>query len=95
MKLTYEDKVKIYRLWKEDHYGPRYIAKQFNIDLAFLKYLLKLFDLYGLNVVKKKSNKKYSKEFKEQAINSVLIDNESQKQVALSLALPNAALLSL
>lgn len=95
MKLTYEDKVKIYRLWKEDHYGPRYIAKQFNIDLAFLKYLLKLVDLYGLNVVKKKSNKKYSKEFKEQAINRVLIDNESQKQVALSLALPNAALLSL
>lgn len=88
MKLSYEDKIEIYRLWKEEHFSPRYLAKQYGIVHANVEYLIKLIDNYGISIVKKKSNNKYSKEFKKEAIHRVLLGHESQTQVSLSLALP-------
>ena len=32
MKLTYEDKVEMYRLWKEDHYSSIRLATLFKCD---------------------------------------------------------------
>lgn len=88
MKFTYEDKVEMYRLWKEENYSPQRISKQFNYDPRTLRYIFNLIDLYGLSVIKKTKNAKYSAEFKEQAVKRVLLNHESLDHVALSLAIP-------
>ncbi|WP_237280636.1 IS3 family transposase [Succinivibrio dextrinosolvens] len=93
MKLSYEDKIEIYRLWKEEHIGTRTLAKMFGLARANIEYLNSLIDIYGISIAKKKTNRKYSKEFKEEAIKRVLLGHESQIQVSLSLALPNRGML--
>lgn len=95
MKLTYEDKVEMYRLWKEDHYSSIRLATLFKCDRTSVTYIVKLIDIHGISVVQKKKNREYSAEFKEEAIRRVLIQHESIKQVSLSLAIPSKGTLSL
>ena len=95
MKLTYEDKVEMYRLWKEDHYSSIRLATLFKCDRISVTYIVKLIDIHGISVVQKKKNREYSAEFKEEAIRRVLIQHESIKQVSLSLAIPSKSTLSL
>src|SRR5574344_659819 len=95
MKLTYEDKIEIYRLRKEEHLNIRMIADRYKIGIKNIKYLVDLINLYGIAIAKKKNNRKYSIEFKEVAINRVLLGNESQEKVSLSLALPGRGTLSI
>ena len=95
MKLTYEDKVEMYRLWKEDHYSSIRLATLFKCDRTTVTYIVKLIDIHGISVVQKKKNREYSAEFKEEAIRRVLIQHESIKQVSLSLAIPSKGTLSL
>ena len=42
MKLTYEEKLRIYDLWKNQHYSPRRIAKQYNINGQVIRYMVNL-----------------------------------------------------
>src|SRR5574344_1949183 len=95
MKLTYEDKIEIYRLRKEEHLNIRMIADRYKIGIKNIKYLVDLINLYGIAIAKKKNNRKYCIEFKEVAINRVLLGNESQEKVSLSLALPGRGTLSI
>lgn len=95
MKLTYEDKVEMYRLWKEEHYSSIRLATLFKCDRISVTYIVKLIDIHGISVVQKKKNREYSAEFKEEAIRRVLIQHESIKQVSLSLAIPSKSTLSL
>src|SRR5574344_301339 len=95
MKLTYEDKIDIYRLRKEEHLNIRMIADRYKIGIKNIKYLVDLINLYGIAIAKKKNNRKYSIEFKEVAINRVLLGHESQEKVSLSLALPGRGTLSI
>ena len=95
MKLTYEDKVEMYRLWKEDHYSSIRLARLFKCDRTLVTYIVKLIDIHGISVVQKKKNREYSAEFKEEAIRRVLTQHESIKQVSLSLAIPSKGTLSL
>ena len=95
MKLTYEDKVEMYRLWKEEHYSSIRLATLFKCDRTSVTYIVKLIDIHGISVVQKKKNREYSAEFKEEAIRRVLIQHESIKQVSLSLAIPIKGTLSL
>ena len=59
MKFTYEDKVQIYEL-KKQGFSYSQLSEMFGIDKSSLKYMIKLIDRYGLEIVKKRKNNCYS-----------------------------------
>ena len=63
MKLNYEDKVRIYELRKQGQ-SFKQLSKRFGVDVSGLKYMMKLFDRYGIDIVKKGMNRYYSPELK-------------------------------
>ena len=68
MKLSYEDKIEIYHLWKEQFWDCKCISKKFNLSYSSVEYLVKLIDSHGKSIVQRDKNKKYSAEFKKVAI---------------------------
>ena len=66
MKLNYEDKVQIYELRKQGQ-SFKQLSKRFGVDISGLKYMMKLIDRYGIDIVKKGMNRHYSPELKQQA----------------------------
>ena len=92
MKLTYEDKVQIYELRKQ---GVSYskLSDMFDIQKSKLKYMIKLIDRYGLEIVKKGRNNYYSPELKQEMIDKVLHEVRSQGEVSLEYALLHRGLL--
>ena len=52
MKLSYEDKVQIYELRKQGQ-NFNQLSNQFGVNVSGLKYIVKLIDRYGRNIVKK------------------------------------------
>ena len=65
MKLNYEDKVQIYELRKQGQ-SFKQLSKRFGVDVSGLKYMMKLIDRYGIDIVKKGVNRYYSPELKQQ-----------------------------
>ena len=58
MKLSYEDKVQIYELKKQGQ-SFKQLAKRFGVDASGLKYMVKLIDYYGIEIVIKGKNRYY------------------------------------
>ncbi len=81
-KLTYEDKINIY---KEKLNGETItnLSKKYNIRDNHIKYLIRLINKHGLDVLRTTKNKYYSIHEKERIINRVLLDNESIFSVAI------------
>ena len=92
MKLTYEDKVQIYELRKQGQTFNQ-LSKRFGVDASGLRYMTRLIERYGIEIVKKGKNRYYSPELKEEIINKVLLKGRSRKSVSLDYALPNPSLL--
>ena len=91
-KLTREDKIEIYkRRLKGETISS--LAKSFNIRESNIKYLITLIEKHGNNILRKNKNIVYSKEFKLQTINRILINNESINSVALDIGLISAGIL--
>ena len=65
MKLNYEDKVQIYELRKQGQSFKK-LSKRFGVDISDLKYMMKLIDRYGIDIVKKGMNRHYSPELEQQ-----------------------------
>ena len=92
MKLTYEDKVQIYELRKQGQ-SFNQLSKRFGVDISGLKYMVKLIERYGIEIVKKGKNRYYSPELKQEMIDKVLLESRSRISVALDYDLPNPSLL--
>lgn len=92
MKLTYEDKIQIYELRKQGR-SFKELSKRFGVDVSGLKYMVRLIERYGIEIVKKGKNRYYSPELKEEIINKVLLKGRLRKSVSLDYALPNPSLL--
>ena len=92
MKLTYEDKVQIYELKKQGQ-SFNQLSKRFGVDVSGLKYMVKLIERYGIEIVKKGKNRYYSPELKQEMIDKVLLESRSRISVALDYDLPNPSLL--
>lgn len=82
MKLSYEDKIKIYEL-RQSGQSIKSLSKQFAIAESSVKYMIRLIDRYGINIIQKGNNTYYPPEFKQEMIDKVLIDGHSLNQVAL------------
>ena len=92
MKLTYEDKVQIYELRKQGQ-SFNQLSKRFGVDVSGLKYMVKLIERYGIEIVKKGKNRYYFPELKQEMIDKVLLESRSRISVALDYDLPNPSLL--
>ena len=92
MKLTYEDKVQIYSLRNQGH-SFKELSKRFDVDFSGLKYMVKLIDRYGIEIVKKGKNCYYSPELKQEMIDKVLHKGLSIERVSLEYGLPGPAML--
>ena len=92
MKLSYEDKVQIYELRKQGQ-SFKQLSKRFGVDVAGLRYMMRLIDRYGMEFVKKGKNRHYSPELKQEMVEKVLLEGRSQRSVSLDYALPNQGML--
>ena len=92
MKLTYEDKIQIYQLWKQGE-NLKNLSKNYNVTVRNLDYLVKFIDRYGIESIKKKKNRYYSPELKQEIMDKVLLDGRSQLSVSMDYALKSRGLL--
>ena len=91
-KLSYEEKVNLYYEKKNGITIPALVSK-YSIPKHNIWYLIYLIDRHGFDILKKEKNNIYSKEFKQEAINRVLINHEPIMTVAIDLGLPHDSLL--
>lgn len=91
-KLTYEDKINIYQE-KKQGVSFSIIKSTYNYGIHNIQYLERLIDKHGYDILRTTKNKIYSKDFKQDAIDKVLINNETVMSVAIDIGLPNDGLL--
>ncbi len=84
-KLSYEDKVKIYKLKKQGETAIN-LSKRYNIRRENVNYMVRIIDKHGLDVLRKNTNKIYTKLEKETAVIHV-INGESMCSVAVDIGL--------
>ena len=92
MKLTYEDKIEIYQLRKQGE-SLKNLSQKYDIAVSNIKYLVRLIDRYGIEIVKKEKNRYYSPELKQEIMDKVLLDGRSQLSVSMDYALKSRGLL--
>ena len=92
MKLTYEDKVQIYELRKQGESFKR-LSKRFGVDASGLRYMTRLIERYGIEIIKKGKNRYDSPELKQEMIDKVLLEGRLQKSVSLDYCLSSGGML--
>ena len=92
MKLTYEDKVQIYELRNQGQTFNQ-LSKRFGVDASGLKYMTRLIERYGIEIIKKGKNRYDSPELKQEMIDKVLLEDRSQQSVSLDYCLPSGGML--
>ena len=81
-KLSYEDKVNIYLERKQGNPISN-ISKKYKVRDDVIKYLIRLIDKHGFDILRTNKNRKFAVYEKEQIINRVLINKESVYSVAI------------
>ncbi len=91
-KLSYEDKINIYKKKKQGQ--SRYsLAREYSIRDCNISYIVSLIDKHGYDILRTTKNKKYPKQYKEEAINRVLKNGEAIWAVAIDIGLSGAGIL--
>lgn len=81
-KLSYEDKINIYQERKQGN-TINNISKKYGVRKDVIKYLIRLIDKHGYDILRTSKNRKFTLYEKEQIINRILINNESACSVAV------------
>lgn len=91
-KLSYEDKINLYED-KQSGLSYKSLSQKYKIRDCRVKYLVRLIEMHGYDILRKYKNNNYPKYIKEEAINCVLINKESIYSVALRFGLPGDGML--
>lgn len=92
-KFNKEQKIEIYRKWKDEKISISQLSKAYKMNLANLDYMLRLIDMYGIEVLSVK-RKTYTKEFKEQAIEQAIFSTKSHVQPSLEFGFSGLGMLT-
>ncbi len=74
-KLTYEDKINMYSD-KKNGMSIIQISNKYKVRETTVKYIYKLIEVHGYDILRATKNKYYSSNQKEKIINRVLLNNE-------------------
>ena len=85
-KFNYEEKIEIYNKRKEGE-TLKTLQSKYEMTKHNIQYLVWLIDKHGFDIFRTTKNKEYPRQFKEEAINRVLIDNEPIQAVAIDIGL--------
>lgn len=91
-KLSYEDKINLYNDRKSGC-SIGMLSKKYNIAIHGVQYLCCLIDRHGFDILRTNKNRYYPIYVKQDAIDRVLINNESVWSVALDIGLHGDGLL--
>lgn len=92
-KITNKKRMEIYEKWKEGQ-GSIKLSHEYGIDGSRIRYLVRLIDRHGPDILRQGKNRKYSKSFKEKVINKVLMEGQSLVATAIEYGLSNEGLLA-
>ena len=92
-KLTYEDKINIY-INKKNGMSTIQLSNKYKVGKATIKYIYRLIEVHGYNVLRTTKNKYYSPSQKEKIISRVLLNNESITSVSIDEGLLNHGILA-
>lgn len=91
-KLTVAQKKEIYNKRKEGYTYSK-ISKEYEVNINDLKYLVRLIDFHGIDILRTDKNRYYPPKIKEEIINEVLSNNQSVNSTAIKNGLPSPGLL--
>ena len=91
-KLNYEDKINLYNDRKSG-LSWKSLSIKYGIATHGVQYLCNLIDKHGFEILRTKKNKYYPDFVKKEAINRVLINNQSVWSVALDMGLLSVGML--
>ena len=92
-KFNKEQKIEIYRKWKDEKISISQLSKAYKINLSNLDYMLRLIDLYGIDILNT-GKQVYSKEFKERAIEQAIFGTKPYMQLSLELGFKSIGMLN-
>ena len=92
-KLTYEDKINMYSD-KKNGMSIIQISNKYKVKETTVKYIYRLIEVHGYDILRTTKNKYYSSNQKEKIINRVLLNNESITSVSIDEGLLNPGILA-
>jgi len=92
-KLSYEEKIEIYKERKEGK-GAIHLSKKYGVRREKIYYLENLIDRHGYDILRTTKNQTYSKYDKERIINRVLLNNETINSVSIDEGLLSCGMLN-
>lgn len=92
-KLTREQKIEIFKK-KKTGYSVINLSNEYGKTEVEIKYLIRLIDYHGVDILRQGKNKVYSLELKEEIINEVLINGHSITSTAVKYGLLSKGMLT-
>ena len=92
-KITDKERLEIYKKWKKGE-GSERLSREYGIDRSKIKYLVRLIERHGPEILRQGKKQKYTKAFKEEVISKVLKENQAITDTSIEYGLPSEGTLA-